>query len=92
MPNWIDYIWGPTASVSDIENPQLSMYSVNGLLHINNFSSEKVSLNIVNMLGATVKEISIEQGESRVELDFPKGVYVASSSLEGRLYTLKFIR
>ena len=91
-PSWISYIWESTASVSDIESSQLRIYSVNGILQINNISSKEVSLNIVNMLGANVKEISIQRGESRVELDFPKGVYVASSTIEGRVYTLKFVK
>jgi len=91
-PSWIDWIWGPTASVSVTGKSQLSMYNVDGLLRVNNISSKQVSLNIVNMLGATVKEISIQQGESRVELAFPQGVYIATSTIEGIVYTLKFVR
>ena len=75
-----------------MENPQLRMYSAKGLLHINNVSSKEVSLNVLNLLGSTVKEISIQQGESRVELDFPQGMYIATSTIEGRVYTLKFVR
>ena len=91
-PHWTDWVFGPTASVSDYEQPELSMYSVDGLLQINNVSSKQVSLNIVNMLGVIVKEISIQPGESRVETNFPQGTYIASSTIEGRVYILKFFR
>ena len=83
---------GPTASVSVMGKSQLSMYNVDGLLRVNNISSKQVWLNIVNMLGTTVKEIPIQQGENIVELNFPKGVYIATSAIEGRVYTLKFVR
>lgn len=92
MPSWIDWIWGPTASVSVTGKSQLSMYNVDGLLRVNNISSKQVSLNIVNMLGTTVKEISIQQGESRIELDFPRGMYIATSTIEGIVYSLKFVQ
>jgi len=44
------------------------------------------------MLGTTVEEILIQQGENIVELNFPQGVYIATSAIEGRVYTLKFVR
>lgn len=91
-PHWIDWVFGPTASISDLENPQLSMYSSEGSLHINNISSKNVTLSLVNMVGATVKDIVVKHGESIVELDLPHGVYVATSTIEGRVYTLKFVR
>jgi hypothetical protein len=39
-----------------------------------------------------VKEMSIQQGESRVELDLPQGLYLATSTIEGRVFALKFVR
>jgi hypothetical protein len=75
-----------------MEEPQVSMHNADGLLYIYNASSKQIVLNIFNMLGATVKEMSVQQGESRVEIDLPQGLYLATSTIEGRVFALKFVR
>jgi len=91
-PHWIDWVFGPTAAVSELENPQLSMYSAEGTLHVNSVTTTEVSLSIINMVGATVKDVLVQPGENLVELDLADGMYIATSTIEGRVYTLKFVR
>lgn len=91
-PTWIDWIWGPTASVSELEVSKLTMFVADGTLKVNSVLTNEVPLTIVNMLGANVGEFMVQPGESQIELNLENGMYIATASIEGKLYSLKFVK
>jgi hypothetical protein len=76
MSDCIFHIWGSTPTNS-INNLTLFPNPANNKVTIGNLSGAKGTLRIINMLGKTIAEISVEGEEQTIDISaYQKGVYI----------------
>ena len=98
-PEFVGYIWNPTASVEEVNTIDVGFYPnpVKDILNISlESNSAQCRLDIVNMMGEEIKSIFITgRGSSQLDCStFPAGVYLLRISDEqsGNHYVSTFVK
>lgn len=91
-PHWVEKIWGPTASITDLIDHQVHFTANQETLRLENETMYSGELKIVNMLGEVVAYTTIQKGSNTIALDGSSGVYFAQLMLNNQLISYQFIK
>lgn len=84
-PEWANFIWGPTASIQEERSIDVSILNFNNILTIKNKNEYKGTLQLIDMLGKVVLSESINNVETKIELNQTSGIYISVfTCAEGR--------
>ncbi len=92
MPSWVGAIWGPTADIEDFEFQPIKLIVGDESLAVNNILSERLDIQIFDILGNLISSTQIQSGNNTIDLPASQGVYILNASSNGKHYSQKFVR
>ncbi|HRH70901.1 MAG TPA: endonuclease [Flavobacteriales bacterium] len=85
-PQWVQYIWGPTAGISDNTDGRDRIWQDGELVRIRTAEAAQADVSIYDMRGGLFLATSFTGGQGAVLLDAPAGIYlVVLDTGNGRL-------
>ncbi|MBN4081543.1 endonuclease [bacterium AH-315-C07] len=90
-PYFVDYIWGPTASVVEKPGARISIRYTNDILKVSGYQGGKPKLDIYNLMGQKIGSADLQKENCVLNLSLRNGVYVAVMEDEASTTIKKFM-
>ena len=90
-PQWVEYIWGPIASVEEMTGTTDIRSTVEGFL-VMNTEERTVRVEVLDMTGKEVMAFDASPGTSQHTANLPAGMYVARSFGQNTIRTQKVMK
>jgi len=91
-PEWIAYVWGPSASIGDGLSNNVNMICFDDILTIKRETSQKGYLTIYNTAGQIISKYEINEAIKQISIEMNKGFYIAVFQSVNEYRALKIIK
>ena len=92
QPQWAHYIWGPTASVSDVTVADANLWYSDGMIYMVTNGITLHELSIHDGTGRSISTYDLHISDRAITLELPRGIYFARLQTASGSVVMRFVR
>lgn len=90
-PEFVQYVWDTGVSISEEAVIPVHWWFSNSTLYVKSGNESNTTLDIFNVMGQKVSQLTIPSGESTISVNVQSGVYLAVIQLHSGVEVLRFV-